>query len=237
MAQLPIYNDAYRPSSNWAKQLEAAQKAWSPDDLAKAQARLVPRWVAGLRAYDPHPDGLSSTALERAAHGLLTRAAAGSGDRRDHLTRADLEAAYRALVGDDEGRPVWRTDEGRPQVETHRPASPSALPMLLEMTLDWFTTDAFAELHPVEQAGLFHLRMLDLQPFAAHGETLTRLLASFYTLRAGLPPLVPVAEEASAYRDAVGYAFQMITQPGVELFARWLLATYAHIGEKQEEGR
>lgn len=237
MARLPIYSDSYRPSSNWAKRLEEARKAWTPEALDKAQARLLPGWVEGLRVYDPHSDKLSSTALERAARRLLARAAAKPGDQRDALTLGDLDAIGRALIGDEENRPVWRADEGRPQVETHRPASPTALPMLLEMTLDWFTTDAFAELHPVEQAGLFHLRMLDLQPFAAHSETLTRLLASFYTLRGGLPPLIPVAAEASAYRDAVGYAFQMITQPGVELFARWLLATYARLGDEQEEER
>jgi Fic family protein len=105
------------------------------------------------------------------------------------------------------------------------------------MTLDWFTTDAFAELHPVEQAGLFHLRLLDLQPFAARTNTLVRLLSSFYVLRAGFPPIIPIAEEQSAYRDVVGYAFQMITQPGVELFARWLLAAYSLIETEQEERR
>ncbi|MCS7079469.1 MAG: Fic family protein [Chloracidobacterium sp.] len=236
MAQLPIYSDSYRPSSNWAKRLEDVQKSRPAEAVARAQARLLPGWVEGLRAYEPPPDGPPLAALERAARWLLARAAAKPDGHRDALTRADLEAACRALIGNNEGsHPVWRTDEGRPQVETHRPASPTVLPMLLDMTLDWFTTDAFAELHPVEQAGLFHLRMLDLQPFAAHSATLTRLLASFYTLRAGLPPLIPIAEEQSAYRDAVGYAFQMITQPGLELFARWLLAAYERIESEQEE--
>ncbi|OYT71021.1 MAG: hypothetical protein CFK52_09425 [Chloracidobacterium sp. CP2_5A] len=237
MAQLPIYSDSYRPSSGWSTRLEDVQKTWPPEALAKAQARLLTKWAEGLRAYDPRPDDLSPQALGRAARWLLARGAAKPGDQRDALTLSDLEAVYRALVGDPESRPVWRADEGRPQVETHRPASPAALPMLLEMTLDWFTTDSFAELHPIEQAGLFHLRMLDLQPFAARNETLTRLLASFYTLRAGLPPLIPLAGEAAAYQDAVGYAFQMITQPSVELFARWLLATYEWLDAEQEEIR
>ncbi len=234
MAQLPIYSDSYRPSSSWAKRLDEGRKAWPAEALTKAQARLVPEWVAGLRAYDPQPEGLSPAALEQVARWLLARAAAKP-DGRDALTLDDLEAAYRELIGPDESAVAWRGDEGRPQVETHRPASPAALPMLLEMTLDWFATDAFAELHPVEQAGLFHLRLLDLQPFAAHSDTLTRALASFYTLRAGLPPLAPVIGEQSAYQDAVGYAFQMITQPGLELFARWLLAAYARLDAEQGE--
>ncbi len=234
MVQLPIYTDSYRPSSGWAKQLADMQQAWPAETLMKAQVRLVPEWVAGLRAYDPQPEGLSPAALERVVHWLLVRAAAGP-NGRDALTLDDLKAAYRELIGPDDSAVTWRGDEGRAQVETHRPASPAALPMLLEMTLDWFTTDAFAELHPVEQAGLFHLRLLDLQPFAAHSDTLTRVLASFYTLRAGLPPLTPVIGEQSAYRDAVGYAFQMITQPSLELFARWLLTAYARLDAEQEE--
>jgi len=82
---------------------------------------------------------------------------------------------------------------------------------------------------------LFHLRLLELQPFAARTNTLVRLLSSFYVLRAGFPPIIPLAEEQSAYREVIRYAFQMITQPSVELFARWLLAAYSLIGTEQEE--
>ncbi len=241
MAELPIYHDSYRPSSNWAKRLEAARQAHPAAAVLAAQPRWLPKWIAGLEAYAAPPFDVASgatapAALERAARWLLARATAQPPDQRDALTMADLETACRELVGEQGATvQVWRTDAGRPQVETHQPAAPAALPVLLEMTLDWFTTDAFAELHPVEQAGLFHLRLLDLQPFAARTNTLVRLLSSFYVLRAGFPPIIPIAEEQSAYRDVVGYAFQMITQPSVELFARWLLAAYSLIETEQEE--
>ncbi len=243
MAELPIYNDSYRPSSNWAKRLEAARQVHPAAAVLAAQPRWLPKWIAGLEAYAAPPfdtasDVTAPAALERAARWLLARATAKPGDQRDALTMDDLETACRELVGGQGATvQVWRTDAGQPQVETHQPAAPAALPVLLEMTLDWFTTDAFAELHPVEQAGLFHLRLLDLQPFATRTNTLVRLLSSFYVLRAGFPPIIPVAEEQSAYRDVVGYAFQMITQPSVELFARWLLAAYSLIETEQEERR
>ncbi|QUV85623.1 Fic family protein [Chloracidobacterium aggregatum] len=250
MAELPIYHDSYRPSSNWAKRLEAARQAHPAAAVLAAQPRWLPKWIAGLEAYAvppfdtasdataPAADATAPAALERATRWLLARATAKPGDQRDALTMDDLETACRELVGEQgDTVQVWRTAAGRPQVETHQPAAPAALPVLLEMTLDWFTTDAFAELHPVEQAGLFHLRLLDLQPFAARTNTLVRLLSSFYLLRAGFPPIIPVAEEQSAYRDVVGYAFQMITQPSVELFARWLLAAYSLIETEQEERR
>ncbi|MGQ9896950.1 MAG: hypothetical protein ACUVR8_05260 [Acidobacteriota bacterium] len=255
MAQLPIYPDSYRPSSGWVKQLEAVQQAQTTKAVWEAREQWLPKWVSGLETYATlSPDAASTPpkpmALERAARWLLARATAQpKAAQPDALRMADLEAVYRELVGvatSPQTSPqlgqepaadiqVWRTEAGRPQVETHQPAAPAALPVLLEMTLDWFATDAFAELHPVEQAGLFHLRLLDLQPFAAENNTLVRLLSSFYVLRAGFPPIIPVADEYAAYRDAVGYAFQMITQPGVELFARWLLAAYALIGTQQEE--
>jgi hypothetical protein len=238
VAELPIYHDSYRPSSNWAKRLEAARQAHPAAAVLAAQPRWLPRWIAGLEAYAAPPFDVATApaALERTARWLLARATALPGDQRDALTMADLEAACRELVGEQGATiQVWRTEAGPPQVETHQPAAPAALPVLLEMTLDWFTTDAFAELHPVEQAGLFHLRLLDLQPFAARTNTLVRLLSSFYVLRAGFPPIIPVAEEQSAYREVIGYAFQMITQPGVELFARWLLTAYSLIETEQEE--
>ncbi|MFQ3640053.1 MAG: hypothetical protein SNJ62_08590 [Chloracidobacterium sp.] len=233
MAEMPIYNDSYRPSSNWAKQLETAQRAHPAEVIQVAGERLLPMWVEALLAYEPPPPPV--VAVEDVARWLLARATAVAKEERDALTRADLTHAYQTLVGGAAEAPVWRVEAGCPQVESHQPAAPTAVPLLLDMTLDWFTTDAFAELHPVEQAGLFHLRLLDLQPFAAHSNLLVRLLSSFYVLRAGLPPLIPVAQEQAAYQAAIGYAFQMITQPSLELFARWLLATYAQIEAKQEE--
>jgi Fic family protein len=250
VVELPIYHDSYRPSSNWAKRLEAAQRAHPAETVWTARERWLPKWIAGLEAYatplfDIAPEGLSSAAVERAARWLVARVQAPSKESPEALTVADLEAAYRELIGvatnpqlgDEAGATVqvWRTDGGYPQVETHHLAAPAMLPRLLEMTLDWFTTDAFAELHPVEQASLFHLRLLELQPFAARTNTLVRLLSSFYVLRAGFPPIIPLAEEQSAYREVIRYAFQMITQPSVELFARWLLAAYSLIGTEQEE--
>jgi hypothetical protein len=250
-AMLPVYGDSYRPSSDWSKKLEMKKKEWlARQPLAKTvaadlEAESATDWVFGLLRLEraeptrdqvgawitsdaPSDEALAHEArrLFAAATELRRRASVKPPGEPDHLTEADLRAVYEAVCGPVAAASLYRSDAGTPQVETHQPASPPALPLLVAHTLDWFTTDSFAELHPVEQAGLFHLRMLDLQPFARHTNRIVRLLTSFYTLRAGLPPLIFRPEDEPTYRDSVGYAFQMITQPSVEAFAFLLLRTF-----------
>lgn len=252
---LPGYGDSYHPSSDWAKTLDKKKKVWlerQPLDERYASAIeqwTLTEWVYGaLQSDHPHltrehialqfptlaPDkesDLTQISVHRfyqAIKALRTRASVLPLTERDALNKDDLLTFYRLLTGQSDIvlSGMFRKDAGTPQIETHQPATPQAVPILLDMALDWFTTDSFAELHPVEQASLFHLRLLDLQPFALHNTRLVRLLASFYLLRADLPPLLFVPEEGMLYQEVIGYAFQMITQPSVEVFSQMLLRTF-----------
>ncbi len=242
---LPIYSESYRPSADWAKKLEEkktarggrAFPALAPETLADWTFGALhvefpdldrPDIVAALESDAVSPHAEPARRFAAAAERLVARTNAVPMTERDHLSPDDCFEFYCVLTGETPETRVemFRGGEGESQVETHRPAVPEALPLLLEHTLDWFATDSFAELHPAEQVTLFHLRMLDLQPFAKNNNRLVRLLMSFYTLRAGLPPVILVPEVEENYREAFGYAFQMITQPSLEVFAFLLQRTF-----------
>ncbi|HMZ80855.1 MAG TPA: Fic family protein [Acidobacteriota bacterium] len=251
---LPSYSNSYHPSSDWASQLVAKQALWQTRQTAghpviePVTTWTLNEWVVTELQFDaPHLDREQVLAwltvtdqsqlaepiqheavnLFRAVNAIAQRAKTLPATERDALGKEDLIHSYRLLTGNpvSEWNELFRRTEAVPQVPTHQPAAPHALPILVEMALDWFTTDSFAEMHPVEKASLFHLRMLDLQPFASHTNRLVRLLTSYYLLRDGLPPLMIAAHNQQAYFDTLGFSFQMITQPGVELFARLLEQT------------
>jgi Fic family protein len=123
----------------------------------------------------------------------------------------------------------YRTSQGQPLNPTHKVADADFIEVLLDNALDWFNTDSFRELHPLEQAWLVHLRIIDLQPFEIGNELLARLIASFYAERANLCPIIISVKEKDFYSYAIDNSLMMITQPGVELFARSVIETYKEI--------
>ncbi len=152
------------------------------------------------------------------------------------LTIERLRELHRRAVGDlDETAGQFRTTEINPLYPRHEPANPAEVPRLVEVALEWFSADSLQELHPVEQAALVHLRLVDLQPFGKANGRITRLAASLFTLRAGLPPIIVSADESEAYYHALLTGFQMATQPLVELFARSLGRTLQQMSEIVKE--
>jgi hypothetical protein len=143
------------------------------------------------------------------------------------LTAERLQALYRTQTGAAADAVVFRQTEARPLSPAHSPAPAALLPRLVDNAMDWFTAPSFAEIHVVEQAALVFLRLLDLQPFPAEQEQTALLAASFYTERAGLPPLIIFSDEATAarYATAIEAALRMLTQPLVEFFAESLART------------
>ncbi|HZS44910.1 MAG TPA: Fic family protein, partial [Blastocatellia bacterium] len=100
----------------------------------------------------------------------------------------------------------------------HAPARPSALSIVLDNTLEWFSAQSFLELHPIEQASLVHSRFIDVQFFAAENTRLARFAASYYLIRADLPPLI-IFTGRDKYKAALHQAILMNTQPLINLFA------------------
>jgi Fic family protein len=140
---------------------------------------------------------------------------------RAELTPERLCRLHRLAVGEaDEMAGQFRAQVINPLYARHEPARPEELPRLVHVALDWFAADSMAELHPVEQAALAHLRLYDLQPFGKAGGRITRLAASLFTLRSAFPPIIISRDLADTYYQALLTGFQMATQPLVEMFAR-----------------
>jgi Fic family protein len=237
--ELPIFLDDLRSSGNWTAALERSRQAWAaagPEAMTRARLlRLAHSLARAGRAVEveslarlviagaPEEGDGSLSDAEREAARLLRASdliSAWGGGRASSFDLARLFELYRTLTGSSEANPV-RLLAAESIASAHNPAPPPMLPALLDNAFDWFTAPSFDEIHPVEQATLVYLRLLDLQPFSAANERVSLLAASYYVERAGLPPLVIFADEASVsrYAAALEAAFRMLTQPLVEFFA------------------
>jgi hypothetical protein len=98
-----------------------------------------------------------------------------------------------------------------------RPVAPEHLPASVESACRWFSAESFAELNPIEQASIVHLRLIEIQPFAEANKRIAILAASLFTLRSGLPPVIIVPDLAGAYEKAIEESRSGNTQPMVEL--------------------
>ena len=99
------------------------------------------------------------------------------------------------------------------------PPAPEHLPALLENACQWYTSESFGELNPVEQASIVLLRLIDMQPFEQTNERTALLASSLFTVRSELPPIIIGPEMHSAYRNALDEGVRMNTKPTVELVA------------------
>ncbi|HMB27314.1 MAG TPA: hypothetical protein VKS99_04375 [Blastocatellia bacterium] len=223
---LPIFNDNLKSSASWADLLAAEREAWdnarqAPDVRVQIEARTRREQI--------------EQTLRRAGRGI---------DGRRLLEAAELVSAWaaapeakfgveglldlhRVVTGAPAGAEVLRKTEPTPINATHEPTPALLLPRMLDNAFDWFDTESFRDLRPVERAAVVYLRLLDLHLFPSHTETTATLAAGFYTEREGLPPLVIFADELTQarYARALEAAFRMLTQPLVEFFAEMLTRT------------
>jgi hypothetical protein len=231
--ELPIFQDNLRSSGGWTADLETARNTWAAalsDGNTREQvlSRLRQFQIEQMRARAATPlDDEATARLTRAAELISTWAK----EPDANLDPARLNELYRTLSGVNDENPLRRLDAVRLSA-AHDPAPAVILPRLIDNACDWFRTQSFGEIHPVEQAALVYLRLNDLQPYPthlAHAEQLSLLAASLYTERAGLPPLIIFADEATAARYTAAFeaAFRMLTQPLVEFLAETLTKTIA----------
>ncbi|MEP7270098.1 MAG: Fic family protein [Acidobacteriota bacterium] len=223
---LPIFQENLRSSAGWASELERQVMPWRE---SPADARVRARELQVREAVARTPVAEAFLAANFLAASQLTGkwAAIWAQSSEPHLDLGRLMELHNALTGKATLENGFRTKEGSRLGEYHDPAPPSIVPRLVDNALDWFQTPSFGEIHPVEQATIAHLRMLDLQPFASMNAEIAHLTASFYTERAGLPPLVLFSgkEEVTQYEGAREAAFRMLTQPLVELLSNSLVRT------------
>ncbi len=85
----------------------------------------------------------------------------------------------------------------------HEPTEAELVGPVIDNALGWFQSESFAQMHEVEKSALMLIKLLDVQPFDdANGRTL-RLFSNFFLLKAGYPPAVIPASQASEYALAL----------------------------------
>lgn len=253
---LPVYNDSYRPSSNWVKTLLEKQKQLadfyplSSELESKVKETLFIKQITEnllLADINISTENFSSLIKEKenleqedlvvsnfaSATTYLNNLIENSTDKAKLVFTSEILKQLHALimVGIDEQAGFYRSTLGKSISQGHSPADPEVLSILVDNALDWFSAESFAELHPLEQAWLVHLRIMDLQPFATANGRIARLIASFYAQKANICPIIIRASEREIYNYAVNNSLMMITQPGVELLARSAIQTYDEILE------
>lgn len=254
---LPIYSESYRPSSSWAQLLadkSNSLKSLEPLSLAlktRIQAYLLVEQVrhnlllsdisldaTKLEALINTPEHTNLTETEQLAVSFAqaVRRIDSHIDNRSDSPRSDyltvellqeLHLLSQAGISNDGGQ--WRTGAGKSLAPNHKPTDTDILFPLLENALEWFQAESFFELHPMEQAWLVHLRLMELQPFDRANGRVVRLATSLYAQRAGYLPIIIRAEDRPVYDYALTNGLQMITQPGVELMANAVMRTYDEI--------
>ncbi len=209
--ELPIYQENLRSSGDWLAGLGQARAAWAQ---AQTDAAII------FRLRELQTQFLGAEALPAAQ--LIADWASQPETKLDVPRLLELN---RTLTND---QILFRELEATPINAAHDPPIARIIPRLLDNAMSWFATEGFAEMNPVEQATLVHLRLLDLQPFAAANSTTATLAASFYLERAGLPPLIFDATNAR-YLAALESGFRMLTQHLVDYFAASLQQTISNL--------
>lgn len=223
---LPIFNDNLKSSASWAGLLASERELWNKarqSSEARVQIEARTRREQIEQALRRAGQGIDGQGLLAAAE-MVSAWAADPGAK---IGVERLLHLHRTVTGAPAGADVLRKNDPAPAGAAHDPTPALILPRMLDNAFDWFDTESFKDLHPVERATVVYLRLLDLHPFPSHTETTATLAAGFYTEREGLPPLVIFADDLTQarYARALEAAFRMLTQPLVELFAEMLTRT------------
>ena len=224
-----------RPTHEWLSRVDQRQKQLAALELSRDQTERLTRRHEIEFAYSTlRLEGLTVSREQVAALVSLSPAKASESD---HDARAILEVIQslrmiEALI-QSRGREAelspdlllnlnragsFRTTAGK----ASRSIKPEHLAAAIEGACRWYAAESFAELHPVEQASIVLLRLIEIQPFENANERTAILAASLFTLRRELPPINISPELETTFRAALAEGFQMNTKPMVELIAEAL---------------
>lgn len=218
-----------RPTYEWVARVNQKHKQLAELALSAAEQQTLDRWLEIEFVYSTLR--LEGEAIEREQVARLVSLATNSAGEPGTVTR--LLASLRTVVslagekGKDSALSVkllleindlqrvgaFQNTDAIAKVKAEIPLA------ILEGACQWFSADSFAELHPIEQAGIVLLRLIDLHPFDQGNEQTALVAASLFTLRSGLPPIIIGIETQPAYRAALDEGIRMNTKPMVELIA------------------
>lgn len=171
--------------------LELAELSWSWDDVRRARA-------------NPEQAPAEIVRLQQAV---------GAVPRGDPFSVGALLAWHRAVSGEGAG---LRT------VDVETPAPPPPAPGVfvesrLQILEQWLSEDSTGELRPAGRGALVLARLVEIRPFTSANGRVARLAASHLMEAAGAEPPILVGGDAPRLEAALQRAFQLDTEPLVEL--------------------
>ena len=218
-----------RPTYEWVVRVNAKHKQLAELSLSAAERQTLDRQMEIEFVYSTL--GLEGVEINREQVAQLVSAPANSAGEPESASR--LLASLRTVtsitnkLGNDSALSVelllklndLQGGEGFQSTASTSKVKAEILPVVLEGACQWFSADSFTELHPIEQAGIVLLRLIDLRPFDRGNEQTALVAASLFLLRSGLPPIIIRVETQAAYRAALNEGIRMNTKPMVELIA------------------
>ena len=227
---LPILFE--RPTYEWVARVNQKQKELDNLQLSAEARKKLDRWAETefvystmeLEGFEIQRDlvariASSQTALDdstevQLARNLLDSLRTVSSAARSQGKDVALSVELLFKLNDaSDARDVPSAGDASSNLRTEK------LQLILESALQWFSAESFAELHPVEQASIVFLRLIELCPFDQRNESIALVASSLFTQRSGLPPIIIEPETQSAYRAALNEGLRMSTKPMVEFVA------------------
>ncbi len=112
----------------------------------------------------------------------------------------------------------FRASQISPQFKNARPSPPEFIEAKLLNLLDWLSGESGRDMFCAARMSLWFARFVEIAPFA-HGNFRTaHLVASFFAVSAGFPPITLGLEDAEAVRPEIERAIQFDTVALVERF-------------------
>jgi Fic/DOC family len=226
-----------RATSEWISRVNQKHKQLAELQLSARQRETLDRWaeteflystlrLEGVSVAQEQLKRLASAPAswndapvnDRAAMGLLAslRAVASLARERGKAAKltGDLLLSLHSLTGK---APGFRSSAG--DTRRLKPPRAASLPAMIDNACQWYTAESFTELHPIEQASIVFLRLIEMQPFEETNERTALVAASLFTLRTELPPIIIKPDMQAAYGVALDEGTRMNTKPMVELVA------------------
>jgi Fic family protein len=220
-----------RPTYEWVARVNQKHKQLAELSLSEEAKQAFDRWLETEFVYSTLR--LEGEEIEREQVVRLVSAPASSPDAGGPGAATRLLDSLRTVTalarerGNDSVLSVellrklndLQGGQGLSSTESTSKVKAEIPPVVLEGACQWFSADSFRELHPIEQAGIVLLRLIDLRPFNYGNDQTALVAASLFTLRSGLPPIIICVRTQPAYRAALNEGVRMNTKPMVELIA------------------
>jgi len=166
------------------------------EEMGLALGATLPVTEAGKAAF------LADIRRQRDAIIMVKEQAASP---RGKITPVLVKDLFETLTGGEEGKGKieYRKDMPLHRTYFHDIAQPVRIVPDLTKLLEWTETPEFRNLHPLQQASLFHHRFMAIFPFTDLSGKVGRLILNIMVMRAGYMPAVIHAIDRQKYYDSL----------------------------------